>query len=315
MAELLTVFQPMANCSSLTVAPETRKRETAHTGQRFYGRRYLQRWLTPGEVSARFALTSSLLAMLLVMFFDLVNPAEISLHILYVFPLATIALHCERLSRVVLGLALSVAVQLWSFLHQGLQIGPYMTDGLIVAASFVLTVTLARASRANYLATASLAATDWLTGLANRRSFESAADAEITRQRRYGGVFSLAVIDLDGFKQLNDAKGHQAGDKALRLLADVLRDYTRQTDLTARLGGDEFAVLMPNTRTEDCLPLCRQLVLIIGIRMADAGFAVTASVGCTTFEEAPESTPAALQRADRAMYAAKANGKGCAVSL
>ena len=69
-----------------------------------------------------------------------------------------------------------------------------------------------------------LATTDWLTGLHNRRSFESIADMEISRQKRYGGVFSLVIIDLDNFKELNDCAGHHVGDKALKHVADVLRE-------------------------------------------------------------------------------------------
>ena len=281
---------------------------------------FVARLLTPGELSPQLVLITSILSMATVMYFDMMTPPEIRLHILYLFPLAAIALHCERLRTVIASLALSIAFQLWSFFHQespgsALITDGLITDGLITVASSVLTMTLARASRANYLATMSLAATDWLTGLYNRRSFESAAEIEITRQRRYGGVFSLAVIDLDGFKMLNDSRGHRAGDTALKLLADVLRDYSRQTDLIARLGGDEFAILMPNTRTDACLSICRQLAIRVASRMTNAGFGITASIGCSSFEEAPESTPVALQRADSAMYAAKANGKGCAVSL
>ena len=165
----------------------------------------------------------------------------------------------------------------------------------------------------NYLATINLATTDWLTGLHNRRSFQIATDNEISRQQRYGGVFSLAMIDLDGFKLLNDSKGHQAGDTALKLVADSIKTHTRRTDVVARLGGDEFVILMPNTGSAACLRLTRQLVVVIAHHMARAGFGVTASIGSATFTEAPESATTALQRADAAMYEAKARGKGCAV--
>jgi diguanylate cyclase (GGDEF)-like protein len=276
---------------------------------------FMARLLTPGVISSRLVLITSILAMAMIVYFEQVTPPEIRLHILYLFPLAAIALHCDCLRTVLSSLALSIAFQLWTVFNQDLLNSPIITDGLITIASSILAIALARASRANYLATVSLAATDWLTGLYNRRSFESAAENEITRQRRYGGVFSLAVIDLDGFKKLNDSKGHRAGDAALKLLADLLREHTRQTDLVARLGGDEFAVLMPNTQTGACLSLCRQLAIIVASRMSYAGFGITASLGCSSFEEAPESTAAALQKADSAMYVAKENGKGCAASL
>ena len=121
------------------------------------------------------------------------------------------------------------------------------------------------------------------------------------------------MIDLDGFKLLNDAKGHQAGDTALKLVADILRTHPRRTDVVARLGGDEFVVLMPNTGSAACQRLTRQLVVVIAHRMTRAGFGVTASIGSASFTEPPESATTALQRADAAMYEAKTRGKGCAV--
>lgn len=276
----------------------------------------IARLLTPGELSPRLVLIASILSMATIAFFNLLTPPEIRLPILYLFPLAAIALHCERLGTTLVSLALSVAFQLWNYSHLSSLYSTPVPDGmLITGAASMLTVALARATRANFLATMSLAATDCLTGLYNRRSFEVAADNEILRQRRYGGVFSIAVIDLDGFKKLNDSKGHHSGDLALKLVADVLREQTRVTDLVARLGGDEFAVLMPNTPSPACVSLSQKLAVIIASRMAFAGFCVTASIGCTSFEEAPESTLIALQRADRAMYAAKVGGKDRAVAL
>jgi two-component system, cell cycle response regulator len=92
-----------------------------------------------------------------------------------------------------------------------------------------------------------LAITETLTQLHNRRGFESTLAVEIARQRRHGGALSLAVLDLDRFKELNDRRGHEAGDQALRLLGDVLRSGTRRSDSTARIGGDEFVIVMPRT--------------------------------------------------------------------
>jgi diguanylate cyclase (GGDEF)-like protein len=157
------------------------------------------------------------------------------------------------------------------------------------------------------------ALTDPLTSLANRRAFMAAVDSEIARQRRYGGIFSLAVLDLDGFKALNDSRGHRAGDEGLQLVAAVLRSNTRQGDSVARIGGDEFAVLLPNTQDVDCDFLYRKLGNSVAERMAAGGFAVTASIGCKTFRQPPGSASNALQQADAIMYDAKMSGKNCVV--
>lgn len=272
-------------------------------------RNYLHRLLTPGDLPPRGALIASILVMVAVFVLDVLTPPDIRLHVLYIFPLAAIALHSTRMTAILSALALSVAFQFSTFSFHGIPSGPLVVDALIAFASSVLTIALARATRDSHLATVNLATTDWLTGLHNRRKFMSIADMEIARQKRYGGVFSLAVIDLDKFKELNDSLGHQAGDMALKLLADVLRKHTRQTDSIARLGGDEFAILMPNTDEAECKSLCQLLSARIAKRMADATFAVTASIGHSTFEQVPESTAYALQQADKAMYAAKARGK------
>jgi len=246
---------------------------------------------------------------------DVETPADVRVRLLYVFPLTAIALHSERTRKVVFGLTLAVFCEIASLVSNRFSPAVTFIDGLIAIAGLSFVVVLARTARQHYLETLVLATTDPLTRLHNRRSFESIGEMELARQRRYGGIFSLAVIDLDGFKELNDSRGHHVGDLALKLLADVLRENTRQSDSIARLGGDEFAILMPVARNSDCTALCQQLSIRIAGRMIDAGFPITASIGHTTFEQAPESILDALQKADKAMYAAKASGKGCAVSL
>lgn len=236
---------------------------------------------------------------------DLMSPADIRLQVLHFFPLAAIALHCKTKGEVLAGLVLSVTCQLLNYIFLGLSSFSLSIDALVFLASSVLVAFLARAAREKHFETENLATTDWLTGLHNRRSLELIFGLEIVRQKRYGGVFSLAVLDLDHFKKLNDTRGHQFGDQALALLADVLRENTREADSIARIGGDEFVVLMPNTEAAECTLLCQQLTIKIAGRMAHAGFGITASIGHATFENAPASVLEALQIADKAMYAAK----------
>ena len=149
---------------------------------------------------------------------DLLTPPTIRLHMLYIFPIAAKAMHCPQRNRIIAGLVLSVIFQFLTFLYDGIHIVPLIVDGIIAFLSALLAIFLARTLRKNHLATIELASTDALTGLPNRRSFETIADLEIERLKRYGGVFSLALLDLDGFKNLNDSSGHHAGDMALQLL-------------------------------------------------------------------------------------------------
>ncbi len=236
---------------------------------------------------------------------DLTDGPKIWLHVLYVFPISTIAFQCERAGLIVIGVAVSIAFQLLTLIAYDMSAFAILTNLIVALASGTLIAALTRVARLNISRIEALTITDSLTGVHNRRGLESIVGIEIARQKRYGGVFSLAILDLDRFKQLNDFQGHDAGDRALRLLGDVLRDTTRQSDSIARLGGDEFAVVMPNTPKTECASLCRYLSTTIACRMARANFAITASIGSATFEQAPDSVSTALQKADGAMYAVK----------
>lgn len=237
---------------------------------------------------------------------DILTGSAIRLHTLYVFPVSLVALECERRWFGGVALVAALAFQAVTFALKGMSVLDYVVDIAVAALALLLSMTLAGIARSSRQRAIDLATTDDLTGIANRRALIAAIDAEIVRQARYGGVLSLAVIDLDGFKALNDTRGHHAGDDALRLLASILRKNVRESDLTARTGGDEFAILMPAMPAEECGPFCRHLNLQIARGMAEAGFPLTASIGSASFDDPPPSTPAALDQADAAMYRVKA---------
>ena len=130
------------------------------------------------------------------------------------------------------------------------------------------------------------------------------------RCRRYGRPFGLLIVDLDGFKAVNDTAGHEAGDQVLQAVGRVIRENCRAIDLPARLGGDEFAVILPEASRLTVPRYAQKLVDLIGRAPVPPGLPrVTASVGAVAFERAPESVEAALGAADDAMYAAKRSGK------
>jgi diguanylate cyclase (GGDEF)-like protein/PAS domain S-box-containing protein len=152
-----------------------------------------------------------------------------------------------------------------------------------------------------------LADHDPLTGLLNRRGFERALDAHVARTRRYGAAGALLVVDLDGFKDVNDSRGHHAGDELLVACAAALRERLRETDVVARLGGDEFAVLLPVESAGQAAVVAAALAAVVRERGAQVG--VTASIGVAAVDPAVTTGDELLVRADRAMYAAKAAGR------
>ena len=156
---------------------------------------------------------------------------------------------------------------------------------------------------------AAFVATDTLTGLLNRGSFIAQLDAELTRAARYGRAFTLAYVDLDNFKAVNDLEGHDAGDELLRRIADALRSSTRQTDVLGRLGGDEFAAVLPEITGGATGSVLENLRKQLSRAMAKGGWPVTFSIGAVTFETPIDTSREALRVADAAMYAVKRSGK------
>ena len=151
---------------------------------------------------------------------------------------------------------------------------------------------------------------DFLTGLANRRRFEQELSREAERVARYGAPGAVLVIDLDNFKEVNDAFGHMAGDDLLKGVAGAVKHRIRQTDLLARIGGDEFGVLLPQADADQAQIVADGIVKALGRHVAvlgDQSIRVTASVGLAMFGRL--SAAEVLACADLAMYEAKQAGR------
>ena len=151
---------------------------------------------------------------------------------------------------------------------------------------------------------------DFLTGLANRRRFEQELSREAERVARYGAPGAVLLIDLDNFKEVNDAFGHMAGDDLLKGVAGAVKHRIRQTDLLARIGGDEFGVLLPQADADQAQIAADGIVKALGRHVAvlgDQSIRVTASVGLAMFDRL--SAAEVLACADVAMYEAKEAGR------
>jgi diguanylate cyclase (GGDEF)-like protein len=159
---------------------------------------------------------------------------------------------------------------------------------------------------------------DEKTGLYNFRQFQRKLKEEWLRAERYGTTLSLAMLDLDDFKKVNDSYGHPAGDRVLQEFATLVAGGARATDLAARYGGEEFAIILPHTggvmasRVADRIRLA---VTAFRFGLPEHSIRITASIGISTFPSVPDITTASalILAADRALYRAKKSGKDCVI--
>ena len=155
------------------------------------------------------------------------------------------------------------------------------------------------------------ALTDGLTGCFNRRSFEMQLERDLHMATRMSLPVSLILLDLDNFKRVNDTFGHEAGDVALRLLAEGLRDELRSVDTAARYGGEEFAVILPQAGVEGALIVAERLRKRIELMKVPGVGHITASLGIASFPQHASSRDSLVLAADRALYNAKSAGRNC----
>ncbi|WPC06093.1 EAL domain-containing protein [Pseudomonas benzenivorans] len=158
----------------------------------------------------------------------------------------------------------------------------------------------------------SLAVTDPLTGLLNRRGFHKALEAALSRSGRSGQRLALLYLDLDGFKRINDSLGHGVGDQLLRRVGEQLKSSLRPYDTLARVGGDEFTAVIDGLgHTEDAARVAEKLIEQVSVRHSLNGvdFTIGASVGIACFPECGQSVESLLRAADMAMYEAKRAGR------
>ncbi|SFP78537.1 GGDEF domain-containing protein [Pseudomonas sp. NFPP28] len=152
---------------------------------------------------------------------------------------------------------------------------------------------------------------DPLTGLPNRAAWSERLDYEVNTWHQHGNNLSLAMLDLDHFKRINDGYGHLAGDKVLKIIANVLRKRLRPTDFIARFGGEEFVLLMPDSSLADALAVgevLRAAIEACPFHFKGEPVTITVSMGVAQFQPG-ERSDLALKRADEALYRAKAAGR------
>jgi len=185
---------------------------------------------------------------------------------------------------------------------------PYLN--LVTKLGFFLFVNVTVSSlRVSLQREREMARTDFLTQVANSRYFAEIASSEIKRAGRYQHPFTVAYLDIDDFKSVNDRWGHSKGDQLIALAADTIRRNIRATDMIARLGGDEFALLLPEAGYDAASVVIQKVRQSLQAAMAEKAWPVTFSIGVVTFRTPPDSVDGMIKVADAFMYSVKQSGK------
>lgn len=201
------------------------------------------------------------------------------------------------------------SVALPTFIHGGLPVALFTVVGILMLGT-MMARERRRVDTERVLRDAALS--DPLTGLANRRAFFGAIDREVAGALRHDTPVSLLLLDIDHFKEVNDARGHDAGDAVLVALSRVLQRGVRQSDLVARFGGEEFAILLPCTSLEGAYLLAERLRCAVrdcGIQHDGAVLQVTVSIGVSTLAPNVDRPDTLIKAADMALYRAKSDGR------
>jgi diguanylate cyclase (GGDEF)-like protein len=257
------------------------------------------------------ALYAGLLLVALVGYLDYVTGFEVSISFLYLIPISLVTWYVNSRAGYLITF---ISISTWILSNWAA--GEMYTQEIIRywnaftrLVVFALIIWLLQEFKRALAHERMLSQTDYLTGIANNREFYQQIHAELTRASRSKRPISLAYIDLDGFKQVNDRLGHRSGDALLRTVAKIFQSTIRRTDTAARLGGDEFAILFPSTGQADARCIMQRLQTVFLKHMEESQTGVTLSAGVISFTSLPDSVDEMIHQADALMYEAKAGGK------
>jgi diguanylate cyclase (GGDEF)-like protein len=254
-------------------------------------------------------LLGSAIIVLLIAYLDYLTEDEISFYVCYAIPISLSSWFISQRAGIIMAIGSTLAWYIVDFQQQPAHLMIHFWNVAVRLSFFVAMAVILSKLKSTLDREKELAYKDPLTGLSNRRAFFERADLEIKRSRRYRHPLTIAYMDLDGFKVVNDQKGHEEGDRLLQSMANCLLNSSRATDAVARLGGDEFVILLPETGEEAAFAAAQKFHQEVLQIMRENNWPVTLSVGVLTFLQPPESVDEIIHDADQLMYASKKTGK------
>ena len=242
---------------------------------------------------------------------DLLTGYELSFSLFYLAPISLVSWFAGRRAGLLISAA-SALTWLLADIGAGLNYAQayiYILNPILRLTFFGLVTFLLTELRSSLKSNQEMAQKDYLTGAASIRHFYDLCQMEIERSRRYEHPLTLAYLDLDDFKDVNDRFGHSTGNNVLQAVAECIRQQVRAVDTVARLGGDEFALLLPETHQEDARSVITRIREGLDTELQTKGWSVTLSIGVVTFVKIPGTVDEMVKMADDAMYAIKSDHK------
>lgn len=247
----------------------------------------------------------------LIVTLDVTTGKDLAFSIFYLAPISMIAWTLGRAAGLLtagVGAVLWMVVDLRDAGRYSASMAPLWNAGVRLGFFIIVSAMLASLRKAHDHER-TLARRDNLTGLLNARAFFAEVGRELERARRSGRPVTMAYMDLDHFKKVNDTFGHLVGDELLKIIAETMQGSLRATDLTARLGGDEFALFLPETGEERAREAVDRLRNAILERMRERNWPVTASIGAATFPRPTTDVETLVRFVDHLMYEVKSSGR------
>ncbi len=258
-----------------------------------------------------FSFLAGLLTLAAVCFLDYITGNELFMELLYLVPIILTSWLLNRRLALVFPVLCGLSLIAIDLLNGHVYSNPLVLvwNGATVLTVFSIVTLVFQALKHAYLEERRLARYDIMTGIPNRKMFYEELDKEAYRTGRYGRPFTVAYVDMDNFKQINDTLGHDSGDELLRFVANLIKRNLRTSDLVARMGGDEFILLLPETNQERAKAAVAKLTRKINASINKEIWPVSFSIGVLSCESGTCNAREMIKKADELMYEVKRGGK------
>ena len=268
----------------------------------------LTAWL--GRRSRLFLASTAIFGLVFVSCLRFLAPTELHITFLFLLPISFATWFLSPALGWLFVVAATVVLLFFDIGHpESARHGILFSNALMNLGFFSFVVFIFSEVRMLYGRERELSLQDPLTGLLNHRAFVETVATENRRLQRHPHSLTIAYMDLDNFKGVNDRHGHAVGDALLKSMAHMMTSTVRSTDFVARLGGDEFAILLPDTNAEAARSVMAKLQEKLLQHFREQNYSVTLSIGAVTFETMKENPSAMIYMADETMYAVKQRGK------